>query len=56
MVETVYRNTQMEIRFNMNFNFTWNWRRFDVIVLEKTHCVQKKILEIVVCLAAKIRI
>ena len=42
MAEKVYRNTQMEIWFNMDFNFTWNWRRFDVNVLEKkTHFVQK---------------
>ena len=41
MVENVLRNTQMEIWFNMDFNFTWNWRRFDVNVLEK-HIVYKK--------------
>ena len=41
MVENVYRNTKMKIWFNMNFNFTWNWRRFDVNVLEK-NIVYKK--------------
>ena len=56
MVENVYRNTKMEIWFNMDFNFTWKWRRFDVNVLEKKHIVYKKIiLEIRVCLATKIR-
>ena len=35
MVKNVYRNTKMKIWFNMDFNFTWNWRRFDVNVLEK---------------------
>ena len=43
MVENVYKNTQMEIWFNMDFNFTWNWRRFDVNVLEKIQCVHKNI-------------
>ena len=55
MVENVYKNTQMEIWFNMDFNFTWNWRRFDVNVLEKTQYVRKNNLEIRVCLGPKIR-
>ena len=40
MVENVYRNTKMEIWFSMHFNVMWNWRRFDVNVLEK-HIVYK---------------
>ena len=41
MVENVYRNTKMKICFNMDFNLMWNWRRFDVNVLEK-HIAYKK--------------
>ena len=41
MVENVYRNTKMENWFIMDLSFTWNWRRFDVSVLEK-HIVYKK--------------
>ena len=57
MAKNVYRNTKMKIWFNMDFNFTWNWRRFDVNVLEKHISYQKKktILEIRVCLATEIR-
>ena len=56
MVKNVYRNTKMKIWFNMDLNFTWNWRRFDVNVLEK-HIAYKirMILEILVCLATEIR-
>ena len=41
MVKNVYRNTKTQIWFNMDFNFTWNWRQFDVNVLEK-HIAYKK--------------
>ena len=41
MVKNVYRNTKMKIWFNMDFNFTWNWRQYDVNVLEK-HIAYKK--------------
>ena len=34
MVKNIYRNTKMNIYFNMDFNFTWNWRRIDVNVLD----------------------
>ena len=40
----------------MDFNFTWNWRQFDVNVLEKHIAYKKKtILEIRVYLATEIR-
>ena len=42
MAKNVHRNTKMEILFNMDFNFTWNWRRFDVNVVEKHIAYPKK--------------
>ena len=39
----------------MDFNFTWNWRQFDVNVLEKHIAYKKVILEIHVCIATAIR-
>ena len=42
MFQNVYRNTELKIWFNMNFKFTWNWRQFDVNVLEKKNIAYKK--------------
>ena len=42
MVKNVFRNIKMKIWFNIDFNFTWNWRRFDVIVLEKNIAYNEK--------------